>query len=73
MVECFLLLVHSLGPWWAPLVAIPLVLAGMAASLRLILSGCWGVLAAQRHSRPRASRESLANAAAHGLWWMPKK
>jgi hypothetical protein len=54
MVECFLLLGHGAGAMWIPLIAIPAVIAGVAASIRLILSGLWGIVAPRRRSRSRA-------------------
>ena len=47
MVECFLLLRHA-GDKWVPLLAIPGVIAGLAASICLIISGLKGILAGPR-------------------------
>jgi hypothetical protein len=55
MLECFLLLRHAAGGRWIPFFAIPLVIAGGAASISLMLSGVKGLLAA-RHQPDRRAR-----------------
>jgi hypothetical protein len=50
MSECFLLL-REVGTTWAPLIAIPTVVAGGVASIWLILSGIKGSITEQ--SRPK--------------------
>jgi len=56
MLECFLLLRHPAGGRWIALFAIPLVISGSVASVRLMLSGVKGLLAArnQPDHRPLA-------------------
>jgi hypothetical protein len=50
MLECFLL-VGKVGGTWAPLIAIPAVIAGGVASMWLILSGIKGIITARRPTR----------------------
>jgi hypothetical protein len=59
MLECFLLLRHA-GAKWAPIVAIPGVVAGMVASACLILSGIKGIIAGPRRAKPRINRAASA-------------
>jgi hypothetical protein len=56
MLECVLLLRHPAGGRWIALFAIPLVISGSVASVRLMLSGVKGLLAArnQPDRQPRA-------------------
>lgn len=57
MLACFLLLAHHLpGPSWAPLVAMPVALAGIAASLFLFFSGVSGYIATEYRERKRRRR-----------------
>lgn len=62
MLECFLLLRHA-GPKWAPLVAIPAVLAGGLAAISLILSGIISIVTAwcrpKQNVAHAASRERV--------------
>ena len=55
MLECFLLLRHPAGGRWIALFAIPLVISGGVASVRLMLSGVRGLVAA-RHQPDRQPR-----------------
>ncbi len=55
MLECFLL-VGKVGAAWAPLIAIPAVIAGSVASLWLILSGIKGIIAESIHPRRTVAR-----------------
>jgi len=48
MLECFLLLRHPADGRWIALFAIPMVIAGGVASVRLMLSGVKGLLATRR-------------------------
>ena len=50
MLECLLLLRRD-GPSWIPLIAIPAVIAGGVASIRLMLSGIKGIVT--EWSRPK--------------------
>jgi hypothetical protein len=69
MLECFLVL-GKVGAGWAPMIAIPAVIAGGVASMWLILSGIKGIITrwdrptrAVRASSPGAWRRSKS---AHG-------
>ena len=55
MLDCFLLLHNGSGGKWVPLFAMFLVIAGGTASVRLMLSGLKGMLAA-RHRPERRPR-----------------
>ncbi len=55
MLECFLLL-GKVGATWAPLIAIPAVIAGGLASMRLILSGIEGIVTGSAHPKRRVAR-----------------
>lgn len=55
MLECFLLLRHA-GARWVPVLAIPGVVAGFAASLCLILSGIKGIIAGPHQSKASTTR-----------------
>ncbi len=62
MLECFLLL-GKVGAAWAPMIAIPAVIAGGVASMWLILSGIKGIIT--RWDRPT---RRTARAASPGAW-----
>jgi hypothetical protein len=47
MLAYFLLLMHGAGARWAPLAAIPLLVAGFGASVWLMVSGIRGLLSAR--------------------------
>jgi hypothetical protein len=70
MLECFLLL-RQAGPKWAPLIAIPAVLAGGLAAICMMLSGIKGIVTAwyrpKRSVRCTASREQVVQ------WTDPKR
>jgi hypothetical protein len=55
MLECFLL-VGKVGTTWAPLIAIPAVIAGGVASIWLILSGIKGIIALSIHAKRNVAR-----------------
>jgi hypothetical protein len=70
MLECFLLLRHA-GPTWAPLVAIPAVLAGGVAAICLMLSGIKGIVTARY--RPKRSLTRAASRERVVQWTDPKR
>jgi hypothetical protein len=55
MLECFLLLRHA-GAMWAPIIAIPGVVASIGAAICLILSGVKGIIVHPRQSQPTINR-----------------
>jgi hypothetical protein len=55
MLECFLL-AGKIGATWAPLIAIPVLIAGGVASLWLILSGIKGIITASIHPKRKVAR-----------------
>ena len=62
MLECFLLL-GKVGAAWAPLIAIPAMVAGSVAAMYLIFSGIKGIIIRWGRPKPRAAR-----AASPGAW-----
>ena len=69
MLECFLLLRHT-GDKWVPAVAIPGVIAGIAASIRLIASGLKGSLAGPSRPTPRITRTASPDRV---VQWLAKR
>ncbi len=69
MVECFLLLRHT-GEKWVPLLAIPGVIAGLAASICLIISGLKGCLAGPNRPRSKISRTASSDRV---VQWLAKR
>ena len=69
MLECFLLLRHA-GAMWAPIIAIPGVVAGIGAAICLILSGIKGIIADPRQSRPMIKRAASPERA---IQWVAKR
>jgi len=55
VVECFLFVGHA-GGKWMPFVAIPGVMAGIAASLNMIVSGIKGIIAEPRRPKRGVNR-----------------
>ena len=55
MFECFLLLRHA-GDKWIAFIAIPAVIAGLAASICLMITGLKGCLAGSIRHTPRFPR-----------------
>jgi hypothetical protein len=62
MLECFLLL-GKVGAVWAPLIAIPAMVAGAVAAICLIFSGIKGMITRWDRLRRRTAR-----AAGPGAW-----
>jgi hypothetical protein len=62
MLECFLLL-GKVGAAWAPLIAIPAMVAGSVAAMYLIFSGIKGIITQGGRPKHRAVR-----AASPGAW-----
>jgi len=69
VLECFLLLRHT-GAKWVPILAIPGVIAGMGASVCLILSGIKGIIGNPRQSKPRTNQ---AASPARVVEWIAKR
>ena len=67
MLECFLF-VHHAGARWAPLIAIPGVIAGGAASISLLVSGIKGLIA-----KPRRRRINRADSPERVVRWIGKR
>jgi len=55
MLECFMLLRVG-GAVWAPLIAIPAVIAGWVAAILLAVSGVKGLINPGRRRKPRLSQ-----------------
>jgi hypothetical protein len=69
MLECFLLLRHA-GAKWVPVFAIPGVVAGMGASVCLILSGIKGIITGTRQAKPRVNQVASP---ARVVQWIAKR
>jgi hypothetical protein len=61
MLECFLLLRHPAGGRWIAFFAIPLLISGGLASVRLMLSGVKGLLATRREPAAPGERSPAAH------------
>jgi hypothetical protein len=68
MLECVLLL-HQASAKWFPLIAIPVVMAGVVASMCLILSGIKGIIS--ERIRPKRKVPGVAHLERAVLWIAP--